>query len=170
MCTVSLKSLQWRHNDRHGVWNHQPHHYLLNRLFRHRSKKTSKLRVTGLCAGIHRWSANSPHKWPVTRKMFPFDDVIMICNTLLCCALFRCSWLINLGLMCQNHASRTGRGNHPPYTSHRYCRMWLLVPAIDTCFWHTSLQFWTGSCDMLSHTDYGYFTGAKGIVMALRVA
>ena len=32
-----------------GVSNHQPHDCLLNRLFRHRSKKTSKLRVTGLC-------------------------------------------------------------------------------------------------------------------------
>ena len=29
--------------------------------------------------GIHRGSSNSPHKWPVTRKMFPFDDVIMLC-------------------------------------------------------------------------------------------
>ena len=28
--------------------------------------------------GIHRWSVNSPHKWPVTRKMFPFDIVIML--------------------------------------------------------------------------------------------
>ena len=28
--------------------------------------------------GIHRWSVNSPHKWPVTRKMFPFDDISMI--------------------------------------------------------------------------------------------
>ena len=28
--------------------------------------------------GIHRWSVNSPHKWPVTRKMFPFDDVINV--------------------------------------------------------------------------------------------
>ena len=28
--------------------------------------------------GIHRWSVDSPHKGPVTRKMFPFDDVIMI--------------------------------------------------------------------------------------------
>ena len=27
--------------------------------------------------GIHRWPVNSPHKWPVTRKMFLFDDVIM---------------------------------------------------------------------------------------------
>ena len=50
---------------------------LLNRLFRCRSKKTSKLHVTGLCMGIHRWPVNSPHKWPVTRKMFPFDEVFM---------------------------------------------------------------------------------------------
>ena len=28
--------------------------------------------------GIHRWPVNSPHKWPVTRKIFPFDDVIMV--------------------------------------------------------------------------------------------
>ena len=28
--------------------------------------------------GIHRWSVNSPHKGPVTRKLFPFDDVIML--------------------------------------------------------------------------------------------
>ena len=28
--------------------------------------------------GIHRWPVNSPHKWPVTRKMFPFDDVIIL--------------------------------------------------------------------------------------------
>ena len=27
--------------------------------------------------GIHRWLVNSPHKGPVTRKMFPLDDVIM---------------------------------------------------------------------------------------------
>ena len=28
--------------------------------------------------GIHRWPVNSPHKWPVTRKMYPFDDVTML--------------------------------------------------------------------------------------------
>ena len=28
--------------------------------------------------GIRRWPLNSPHKWPVTQKMFPFDDVIML--------------------------------------------------------------------------------------------
>ena len=45
-------ALQWRHNERDCVSNHQPHEYLLKRLFRRRSKKSSKLRVTGLCAGI----------------------------------------------------------------------------------------------------------------------
>ena len=44
-------SLQWRHNGRDSVSNHQPHNCLLNRLFRRRSKKTSKVRVTGLCVG-----------------------------------------------------------------------------------------------------------------------
>ena len=43
--------LQWRHNGRDGVSNHQSHDCLLNRLLRRRSKKTSELRVTGLCAG-----------------------------------------------------------------------------------------------------------------------
>ena len=44
-------SLRWRHNGHDSVSNHQPHGHLLNRLFRWRSKKTSKLRVTGLCEG-----------------------------------------------------------------------------------------------------------------------
>ena len=44
-------TLRWRHNGGDGVSNHQPRDCLLNRLFRHRSKKTSKLHVTGLCAG-----------------------------------------------------------------------------------------------------------------------
>ena len=76
-------SLKWRHNGRNSVENHQPRHGLLNGLFRRRSNETSKLCVTGLCAGkspawgIHRRPVNYPHKCPVTRKMFPFDDVIM---------------------------------------------------------------------------------------------
>ena len=47
----TLLTLQWRHNGSTGVSNHQPHDCLLNRLFRCRSKKTTELRVTGLCAG-----------------------------------------------------------------------------------------------------------------------
>ena len=70
-------ALHWRHNDYDGVSNHQPCGCLLKRLFRRGSKKTSKLRVTGLCVGNSPGPVNSPHKGPVTRKMFPFDDVIM---------------------------------------------------------------------------------------------
>ena len=44
-------SSQWCHNEHDGVSNHQPHDCLLNCLFRCRSKKTSKLRATGLCKG-----------------------------------------------------------------------------------------------------------------------
>ena len=159
----SIKSQWWQNDDLHhnepdGVSNNQPHDCLLNRLFRRRSKKTSKLhlmtsswtyrpgrnqtldvsikvgdqhispsddppknigvvhyndvimeaiasQITSLTIvysivysdadqrkhqssaslafvwGIHRGPVNSPHKWPVTRKMFPFDDVIMFwCN------------------------------------------------------------------------------------------
>ena len=61
---IESTSLQWRHNGRDGISNYQPHDCLLNRLFRRRSKKSSKLRVTGLCAG------NSP----LTRE-FPAEMV-----------------------------------------------------------------------------------------------
>ena len=70
-------TLQWHHNGRNGISNHQPHDCFLNHLFRRRSKKTSKICITGLCAGIF---TGDRHKWPVTRKMFPFDDVIMTCT------------------------------------------------------------------------------------------
>ena len=70
-------SLRWRHNESDGVSNHQPGDCFLNRLFRRRSEQTSKLRATSLCEGIRRWPVNSPYKGSVTRKMFPFDDVIM---------------------------------------------------------------------------------------------
>ena len=68
--------------------------------------------------GIHRGPVNSPHKWPVTRKIFPFDDVIMIdldynmlqnrrrtiiwtCTGLVCWCIFvllrfRCSLIIRM--------------------------------------------------------------------------
>ena len=71
------RPLQWRHNERHGVSNYRPLDGLLNSLFRHRSKNTSKIRVTGLCEGNSPVTGEFPHKGPVTRKMFPFDDVIM---------------------------------------------------------------------------------------------
>ena len=44
-------ALRWRHYERDGVSNHRRLGRFLNRLFVRRSKKTSKLRVTGLCEG-----------------------------------------------------------------------------------------------------------------------
>ena len=46
-----VESLHWRDNGHDTVSNHQFHDCWLNRLSRCRSKKISKLRVTGLCAG-----------------------------------------------------------------------------------------------------------------------
>ena len=75
---ISNETLQWRHNRRDSVSNHQPHDCFLNRLFRHR-KKTSKLRVTGL------WEGNSP----VTGE-FPAQ---MASNRGKCFLLMTSSWL-----------------------------------------------------------------------------
>ena len=55
----------------------QPHGSLLNRLFGRRSKKTSKLHVTGLCAGNSPANGQFPAQMASNAKMFPFDDVIM---------------------------------------------------------------------------------------------
>ena len=65
-------SLQWRHNGLDNVSNHQPRDCLLNRLFRRRSKKTSKLRVTGLCAG------NSPGTGEFPAQMASYAENVAI--------------------------------------------------------------------------------------------
>ena len=65
--------------------------------------------------GIHWGPVNSPHKWPVTRKLFPFDDVIMIAvhpNMMFCCVLFWCGnhletyWSLDHG---QQNTCQTGK-------------------------------------------------------------
>ena len=70
-------ALQWRHNGRDGVSDHQPHDCLHNRLFRRRSKKTSKLRVTGLCVGNSPVTVEIPAQMASNAEIFPFDDVTM---------------------------------------------------------------------------------------------
>ena len=53
-------ALRWRYNGHDSVSNHQPHDCLLNLLFRRRSKKISKLHVTGLCA----WNSPGTGEFP----------------------------------------------------------------------------------------------------------
>ena len=69
---ISLKTLQWRHNERDGVSNHQPHDCLFNRLFRRRSNNTSKLRASGLCAGYSLVTGEFPAQRASDRKCFHF--------------------------------------------------------------------------------------------------
>ena len=72
MYFIPVWPLQWRHNGRDGVSNHQPHDYLLNRSIRRRSKKTSKLRVTGLCA------RNSPVTGEFPAQMVNYAENVSI--------------------------------------------------------------------------------------------
>ena len=71
------RSLQWCHNERDGVSNHQPHDCLLNRYSGADHRKHQSSASLAFVWGIHRWSVNYPHKGPVTRKMFPFGYIIM---------------------------------------------------------------------------------------------
>ena len=100
-CTIHVSSNGGRHADilRLLVWQNQHHfrwwHYDDVIMSAMASQITSltivnssvysgadqwKLQSSALLAfvwGIHRWLVNSPHKGPVTRKMFTFDDIIM---------------------------------------------------------------------------------------------
>ena len=70
--------LQWRKNERDGVWNHQRLDCLLNPLFRRRSKKIPMLCVTGLCEGNTSMTTELPVQSASKSEMFPFDYYIMI--------------------------------------------------------------------------------------------
>ena len=111
----TFSSLQWHHNESDGVSNHWCLDCLLNRLCRRRSKKTSAKSSASLAfvREIHRLPVNSPHKRPVTRTMFPFDDVI-ICNTFSVCQRSNItqqssSWVPHLILtgLCHHQATMT---------------------------------------------------------------
>ena len=52
--------------------------------------------------GIHRWPVNSPHKGPVARKMFPFDDVIMGAPKITHACIIH--WLMNFCNIWEAHA------------------------------------------------------------------
>ena len=67
---ISFSSpLHWRHDQRDGVYSTVCSGADQGKY--HSSASLAFLR------GVHRWPVNSPHRGPVTRKMFPFDDVIM---------------------------------------------------------------------------------------------
>ena len=70
------QALHCRHNERNGVSIHQPHDCLLNR-FMHRSKETTRLCVTGLCAGNSTVTSEFLAQRASSSENFSFDDVTM---------------------------------------------------------------------------------------------
>ena len=73
------ESLQWRHNEWDGVSNHRRLDFcstVCSGLAHRKHQSSASMAFEG---GIHRWPVNSPHKGPVTRKMFPVGDVIIGC-------------------------------------------------------------------------------------------
>ena len=79
-CQAPGRTLQGGHNERDGISNHQRLDCLLNRLFRHRSKKTSKLSVTGLCEENSPVTSEFPAQRIINAENVPFDDVIIYAN------------------------------------------------------------------------------------------
>ena len=77
MYQIDHTPLQWRHNERVGVSNHQPTIAYSTVYSGADERKHQSPASLAFVWGIHRWPVNYPHKGPVTRKMFPFDDVIM---------------------------------------------------------------------------------------------
>ena len=92
LSSIFIGFIQWRHNWQHGVSNHQPYDCLLNRLFRRRSKKTSKLRVTGLCEGNSPVTGEFPAQRDSTAQMFPFVHHVKWVSVKWVCSL----WFLHL--------------------------------------------------------------------------
>ena len=111
--------LLWRHNGPDSVSNHQPHDCLLNRLFRRRSKKTSKLRVTGLCAG------NSPGTGEFPAQMASYAENVS-------------NWWRNHGeyeqLLKQQLVCWNVFGGHTTGTGLLFLVWWSLRLSLKTCF------------------------------------
>ena len=94
-----LNALQWRHNEHHGVSNHRRLECLLNLLSGADQRKYESSASLAFMGEIHRRPVNSPHKGPVTWKMFPFDGVIMVSILKMYQSVFQWTCL-NLMLTC----------------------------------------------------------------------
>ena len=71
----NLFALQWRHNERDGVSNDQPHHcFVYSGAHQRKHQSCAPL---AFVRRLQRGLVNSPHKGSVTLKMFPFDCVII---------------------------------------------------------------------------------------------
>ena len=75
--TLQITALRWRHNERHDVAITSLTIVCSSIYSGADQGKHQSSASLAFVWGIHWWPVNSPHKGPVTRRMFPFDDVIM---------------------------------------------------------------------------------------------
>ena len=66
VCRLMCDPFQWRHYGTDGVSNHRRYDCLLNRVFRRRSRKISKLRATGLCT----WNSLVTGEFPAQKASY----------------------------------------------------------------------------------------------------
>ena len=90
--TERYRSLQWRHNE-HSASQITSFTVVYSTVYTCADqRKHQRSASLAFVRGIHRWPVNSSHKGPVTRKMFPFDDVIM------------CAWYVYIRFhICQDN-------------------------------------------------------------------
>ena len=76
--TNYIMTLKWPHNERDVVSNYARLDCLLGSNFKENIKAPRHWPLWGeTTCGRYRWPVDSPHKGPVTRKVYPFDDVNM---------------------------------------------------------------------------------------------
>ena len=96
-CMIICVIITAMSNACHGVSNYCSMESLLNRLFTLSTKKHQRSALLSLCGWNHQWLVDSPHKRTVTRKIFPFDDVIMIelfqLHSIVIPWILNCLWL-----------------------------------------------------------------------------
>ena len=153
--------LQWRHNEHDGVSNHQPRVCLLNRLLRRcRSKKTSKLRVTGLCEGNSPVTGEFPTQRASNGEMFPVDDVIILP------IIYRKSWHFqhfDLLSKCQHISQFTATlpdynsNQVHPDTQMRSGCVEMIYPCNNDLWWHNGVSRGGSRCCEYCGTHTGIY-------------
>ena len=170
---TNMVALQWRHSDRDGVPNHQPHDCLLNRWFRHRWKKTSKFRVTGLCPGDSPATAEFPTQrtsnaenmsiW-LRHHVFNYGmDNRLFNQTTLEVRVYTSTYILSVYddvITCPCPNPGAGLSDRCHETGHSY-----LYPFFELSF----VLVICGSCIFLSHDPQGCFAGDRAPLSKIHV-
>ena len=90
--------------------------------------------------GVRRGPVNSPHKWPLTRKMFPFDDVIMLTDAVTTSFVNTHKSIIKTNLNSSTPKTKSIKSSCYMYRSHLYPNMATTV-STDVFIWAYELGY-----------------------------